>query len=365
MNLLSIIVPTFQEADNIFPLVNRIRAALEPAIPYEIVFVDDNSRDGTEARVAELQQQGVPVRLIVRTNERGLGSAILRGFREARGDLLLCMDADQSHPPESIPLLLRALQEQQADLAVGSRYVAGGGVEEGWGLYRWANSLVALWLARGLSRVRDAGAGFFLLPRRVFEQGRDFNPIGYKMLLEVLVKCPCHKVAEIPIQFADRKIGESKLTFREQVRYIQHLKLLYDYKYGRWSRLVQFCAVGASGVVVNLVVFALLQQLGLPLKLAYALAVWVSLSWNFLPNRYLTFDVTSHHPWLPQYLRFSASCALGVLANWLLTTTLASHSTWFAVHVYCAALAGIAAGTIFNFLLSHHWAFRAGSSEQK
>ena len=94
-----------------------------------------------------LRQAGAPVRLIVRRGERGLSSAILRGFREARGDLLLCMDADLSHPPESIPALLQALTEQQADLVVGSRYVKGGGIDRGWGLYRWLNSRVKYWLA--------------------------------------------------------------------------------------------------------------------------------------------------------------------------------------------------------------------------
>ncbi len=357
--MLSIVVPTFREAENILPLVQRIRAALEPAIPYEIVFVDDNSRDGTDERVRELQQQGVPVRLIVRTDERGLSSAVLRGFCEARGDVLLCMDADMSHPAEAIPEMLRALETQQADLVVGSRYVAGGGVEKGWGLYRWLNSLVALWLARPLTSVRDGGAGFYLLPRRIFEQRKDFNPIGYKMLLEVLVKCPCRKVAEIPIQFADRKFGESKLNFREQLLYLLHLKRLYDYKFGRVSRFVQFCAIGASGVVVNLLVFAGLEKMGLSQKLAYALAIWIAMTWNYVPNRFLTFDLTAQHPILPQYLRFVLTCLVGAVVNWSVTVSLARESSWLGGHVYWAALVGIVCGTIFNFLISHAWAFRA------
>jgi len=359
--MLSIVVPTYREAENILPLVGRIRAALEPAVEYEIVFVDDNSRDGTDAKVRELQQQGAPARLIVRESERGLSGAILRGFREARGDLLLCMDADMSHPPEAIPRMLRALEEQQADLVVGSRYVAGGGVEKGWGLYRWANSLVALTLARPLTKVRDNGAGFFLLPRKVFEQGRDLNPIGYKMLLEVSVKCPCKKVAEIPIQFADRKFGQSKLNFREQLLYLLHLKRLYDYKFGRASRFIQFCVIGASGVVVNLLALAGLQKLGLSQNFAYALAIWMAMTWNFVPNRFLTFDLTAHHPVLPQYFRFVQTCLVGAVVNWSVKVALSQNVPWFGQHVYWAALAGIACGTMFNFLMSHAWAFRVES----
>ncbi len=362
--MLSIIVPTYREAENILPLVQRIRATLDAQGGYEIVFVDDNSADGTEARVEELRQAGAPVRLIVRQTERGLSSAILHGFRQARGDLLLCMDADMSHPPESIPALLRALTEQQADLVVGSRYVKGGGIEKGWGLYRWLNSQVALWLARPLSRVRDSGAGFFLLPRRIFEQGKNLNPIGYKALLEVSVKCPCRKVVEVPIQFADRKFGQSKLNLREQLLYLLHLKRLYDYKFERASRLVQFCAIGASGVVVNLLVFAGLQKLGLPPKAAYALAIGVAMTWNFLPNRYLTFDLTTHHPVLPQYGRFVLTCLAGALVNWWVTFALAQEAPWFGAHIYRSALAGIGAGAIINFAVTHVWAFGAGRAHE-
>lgn len=358
MTMLSIVVPTYREADNILPLVGRIRAALEPAIDYEIVFVDDNSRDGIDARVEEVNRAGARARLIVRTTERGLSSAVLRGFREARGDVLLCMDADMSHPPEAIPQMFQQLQDQQADLVVGSRYVPGGSVEQGWGFYRWLNSQVALWLARPLSKVRDNGAGFFMLPRRVFEQGRDLNPIGYKMLIEISVKCPCRKVIELPIHFSDRKFGQSKLSTREQLLYLLHLKRLYDYKFGRASRFVQFCAVGISGIFVNLAVFALLQHAGISQKIAYAIAIWVSLTWNFIPNRYLTFDLTAHHPILPQYLRFVLTCLTGSVVNWSVATILSSHSPWFSGHVYLAALVGIGCGTMFNFLSSCFWVFK-------
>ncbi len=363
--MLSIVIPTYREAENIRPLVARIRAALEPAIRYEIIVVDDDSRDGTDAHIEALERDGVPIRLVIRQSERGLSSAILRGLREARGEFLLNMDADMSHPPETIPEMLRVAREQGADLVVGSRYVAGGGVDAEWGLYRWLNSQVALLLARPLSTMRDCGAGFFLLPRRVFEQGRDLNPIGYKMLLEISVKCPCRKIVEVPIQFADRKFGESKLNLREQLLYLLHLKRLYDHKFGRVSRFVQFCMIGASGVVVNLLAFWLAQAAGLPRKPAYAIAIWISLTWNFIPNRYLTFDAAAHHPWLPQYFRFVLTCLAGVLVNWMVMSSLVEKSSWFSNHVYLAALTGIGFGTFFNFIFSQNWAFRTGSNRAK
>jgi len=356
--MLSIIVPTYCEEENIHPVVARIRAALDSRLEYEIVFVDDNSPDATAARVEELQRSGAPVRIIVRKDERGLSSAITRGFREARGDLLLCMDADLSHPPEAIPDMVKTLQENQADMVIGSRYVSGGRTEEGWGLFRWLNSRVAGLMARPLTAVRDAMTGFFVMPRPVFERAKDLNPIGYKFALELIIKCPCRNVVEIPIFFADRQRGESKLNFREQARYILHLKRLYDYRYGKISRFIQFSLVGASGVLVNLLTYAVLLKFGLREELAYAVAIWLSLTWNFVPNRYVTFDDSAHDPWLPQYARYVVTCALGVVINWSITMGLTHHMGWFKDHELMAPLAGIAAGTIFNFLISHAWAFR-------
>jgi dolichol-phosphate mannosyltransferase len=356
--MLSIIVPTYCEAENIHPLVARIRAAVDSRLDYEILFIDDNSPDETVARVEELQRGGAPVRIIVRKDERGLSSAITRGFREARGDLLLCMDADLSHPPEAILDMVQTLKQNQADMVIGSRYIAGGKTEEGWGLFRWLNSRVAGLMARPLTPVRDAMTGFFVMPRLVFEGAKDMNPIGYKFALELIIKCPCRKVVEIPIFFADRQRGESKLNLREQARYILHLKRLYDYRYGKVSRFIQFCLVGASGVIVNLLTYAILLKFGLREEFAYAVAIGLSLTWNFLPNRYLTFDHAAHQPWLPQYVKYVVTCTPGIILNWSITMASSHHVAWFKDHELIAPLLGIAAGTIFNFMISHAWAFR-------
>ena len=349
--MLSIIVPTYREAENIHPLVQRIRAALDAGDDYEVIFVDDNSRDGIETRVEEVRQAGAPVRLIVRRDERGLSSAVMRGFREARGDLLMCMDADMSHPPEAIPMMWRTLVEQKADLVVGSRYVAGGQIEKGWGVYRWINSLVALWLARPLSRVRDSGAGFFLLPRLIFEQGRDLQPIGYKTLLEISVKCPCRKVVEVPITFADRKFGESKLNVREQILYLLHLKRLYDFRFPRAAFVGQFFLIGVTGVLVTLLVLAGLRLGGLSFGLAGALAIGAGIAWNYWPNRWLTYDLMARHPVGPQYLRFAGMSLLGAAANWLVAVKLAGPTSQFGRQELLAMLVGLAVGSVVNILM--------------
>jgi dolichol-phosphate mannosyltransferase len=225
----SVIVPTFREAPNLPVLAGAVRDALDGLAAHELIVVDDDSRDGTEEACERLAAEH-PLRLIVRRGERGLASAVVRGMREAAGRWLVVMDADLSHPPEAIPLLLDALNDG-ADFAVGSRYVAGGSTEDGWGLGRWLNSKVATMLAWPLARVADPMAGFFALPRSLFVAAEgSLDPIGYKIGLELLVKCRCRRVVEVPIHFRNRLHGQSKLSLREQVNYLRHLGRLYRFR---------------------------------------------------------------------------------------------------------------------------------------
>lgn len=229
----SIIVPTYKEAQNIPILTRRVFDALGAAgIAAELIFVDDDSQDGTEAVVEALARE-FPVRLIVRTDERGLSSAVVRGFREARHDVLLCMDADLSHPPESLPDVIAPIAEGTADFCIGSRYVSGGRTKEDWGLLRWLNSKVATLMARPLTAARDPMAGFFCLRREVLSAAEraGLNPIGYKIALEIMIKARCRKVVEVPIEFSDRLHGKSKLTVRQQLEYLRHLCRLYRFRY--------------------------------------------------------------------------------------------------------------------------------------
>jgi dolichol-phosphate mannosyltransferase len=228
----SIVVPTYKEASNIPLLAQRLFETLGRAnIAAELVFVDDDSRDGSEQVVAELARTW-PVRLITRTNERGLSSAVIRGFEEAKYDILLCMDADLSHPPEAVPSMIDPIATGEADFVIGSRYVAGGSTREDWGVLRRINSLVATALARPLTTVKDPMAGFFCLTRETYLRAKTagLSAIGYKIGLELLIKARCSRVREIPIDFSDRMHGKSKLTFQQQLEYLIHLSRLYRFK---------------------------------------------------------------------------------------------------------------------------------------
>jgi dolichol-phosphate mannosyltransferase len=228
--IISIVSPTYNERENIRSLVSRISNVLS-GHEYEIIVVDDNSPDGTE-RVAKALSARYPVKTLVRSGKLGLASAILTGFNHAKGNILGVIDADLQHPPEYLTEFVKAIEQDECDIAVGSRFVKGGGID-GWSKKRLLTSKVAKLLALPLIRgVRDPMSGFFFLKRSVIENVK-LNPTGYKLGLEILVKGNYRKVKEIPYTFESRKNGTSKLNKNEIISYLRLLKDLYLYKIPR------------------------------------------------------------------------------------------------------------------------------------
>ncbi|MBI4563932.1 MAG: glycosyltransferase family 39 protein [Planctomycetes bacterium] len=223
MKSVTVVVPTLNEAGNIEPLVHRVAAAFGDRWDWEILFVDDDSADGTAAEVERLAA-AYPVRALIRKGERGLGSAVLKGFVASQSPIVAVMDADLSHPPEALPGLVEAV-EGGCEVAIGSRYVSGGGTG-GWSRLRWAMSRGATFLARGLTRARDPMAGFFCL-RRSLVDGISLKVRGFKILLEILARARPAGVVEIPIRFAPRFKGKSKLGFGATWDYLRQLGGLY------------------------------------------------------------------------------------------------------------------------------------------
>lgn len=222
MNI-SIIVPTYNEKENIGKLIPMIYKNLE-GYDYEMIVVDDDSPDGT-AKVAEELSNKYPIRVLKR-NERGLASAILYGFRHAKGDILGVIDADLQHPPEYMKEFISAVNDGY-DIAIGSRYIEGG-IIEGWSIYRSIVSKGAILLSRPLTGIKDPMSGYFFLKKDVVK-GVSFSSIGYKILLEILTKGSYERVREVPYIFKTRQNGNSKLGKGE---YINYLKLLYNlYKF--------------------------------------------------------------------------------------------------------------------------------------
>eukprot|EP00511_Aplanochytrium_stocchinoi_P004376 CAMPEP_0204833060 /NCGR_PEP_ID=MMETSP1346-20131115/15627_1 /ASSEMBLY_ACC=CAM_ASM_000771 /TAXON_ID=215587 /ORGANISM="Aplanochytrium stocchinoi, Strain GSBS06" /LENGTH=236 /DNA_ID=CAMNT_0051965317 /DNA_START=79 /DNA_END=786 /DNA_ORIENTATION=- len=230
---LSVVVPCYEEALNIKPLCTRLFKATRAAkLDTELLLVDDYSGKGTEdtKKVVEaLQKEDYNIKIIVRMPEegKGLSSAVLLGLEKAQHDVMLVMDADLQHEPEAVPSLAAPVLNGEAEFSVGSRNVEGGKVED-WPLKRRIISFGATALARPLTTVTDPMSGFFCLSRETLERGKGkLNPMGYKIGLELVVRCKCKRVVEVPITFRDREAGESKLTAKQNILYLIHLAHLY------------------------------------------------------------------------------------------------------------------------------------------
>ncbi len=353
--VLSIIVPAYREAENLPELLDRLGKVRANGIDLEVLIMDDNSRDGSEEAVAAL---GLPwVRFVVRTENRGLSPAVIDGFKLAAGATILVMDADLSHPPEKIPEMLAAL-DGGADLVIGSRYVPGASTAEDWGLFRWINSRIATLLSRPFTRVSDPMSGFFAFRRALLGTAAPFNAVGYKIGLEVIVKGRCGRCAEVPIHFDQRHRGESKLSLREQLLYLRHLRRLAMFKFGHWVHFSQFAVVGFLGALVNLAVLTLLDEFGMPLKISAAAAIFIAMVFNFFLNRRFTFsDAQPGHVW-KQLVAFIAACSLGAGVNYAVVLSMAWMWPLFGEHPQFAAVLGILAGLTFNYMASRHLVFK-------
>ncbi|NJE61525.1 glycosyltransferase [Thermococcus sp. 21S7] len=346
---ISVIVPTYNERENLEELFNRIQGALE-GHDYEIIIVDDDSPDGTWQFAQGLGER-YPVRVIRRTEEKGLSSAVIRGFREASGDIFVVMDADLQHPPEVIPKLLRAI-ENGADIAIASRYVPGGGVKN-WYWYRKLISRGAIMIGRlALPRIRnvkDPVSGFFALRREVVE-GVDLNPVGFKILMEILIKGKYGKVAEVPFTFGLRKAGESKLGTRTMLNYLRHVYRLMRWE-GELDRLVKFTLVGLSGVLVNeSFLWLFVSDFGWDKILANVPATELAILNNFTWNDLWTFKDIRRKPLWRRLLTFHMAALTGAVVQWLIYAGLVYMGLYYLI----SNLIGIVVSFAVRFIVNRH-----------
>jgi dolichol-phosphate mannosyltransferase len=367
---LSLVVPTRNEADNLRPLVESLEALLTPVLgdAYELIVVDDDSADGTWQVALELAQTHPRLRIVRRTSERGLATAVIRGWQVARGDVLAVMDADLQHPVET-NLALFAEMVRGADLAVASRNAEGGGVSD-WALRRrilskGAQLLGLLVLPGVLAKVSDPMSGYFMV-RRAALAGVELTPLGYKILVEVLARGRARWLAEVGYVFREREEGQSKVTLAIYLQYVWHLVRL------RWltlpqSKLFRFCLVGASGVVVDMSMLFVLSDptmLGFGLTRSKVLAAEVAIVNNFLWNDAWTFaDAARSEPGLKakfrRFLGYNAICIAGVALNVVILNLLFNLA---GMNRYVANAIAIVAVTAWNYGLNKrlNWSAKSG-----
>ena len=356
----SIVVPTFREAPNIRPLVARVEAAMSVAgLQWELILVDDNSDDGVEVIVADLAATR-PIRIAIRRDApRDLSKSVLLGFRLARLDRLVVLDADLSHPPERIVDLLSALDED-CDIVIGSRYVEGGVVERAWSLWSYLNSRLATVLALPLVRCSDPMSGFFAIRRAVVPAEDRMQAAGYKIGLELMVRGRL-RIREVPIRFAERAVGSSKMTWRHQVEFLRQLRRLYMDRHGSVWRVLSFGLVGASGMFVDVTGYVALQWIGLEHRLARLLSFWPAVTWNWFFNRHVTFGDRPPRPRARQWARFVCASLVGLGANVGAYTLLTTLVEFFDRYRFVGLACGIGLGSLFNFLAATSVVYREHS----
>ena len=358
--LLSVVVPTFNEAPNIATLVRRLARLLDDAFGkhYEIIVVDDNSPDRTWELALALAVEFPCLRVMRREHEHGLSSAVIRGWQAARGEVLCVIDADLQHPPE-VALELYRVMARGADMAVASRNLEGGGVSD-WSMARRVVSrtaqLIGLVILPGVvGRVSDPMSGYFMIRRSAIE-GVELHPLGYKILIEVLARGRFPWIGEVPYVFIERVHGGSKATARVYVEYLRHL-LRLRLSTLPVNRFLRFAAVGLSGVVVDMSLLFLLSDpsmLGWGLTRSKLIAAEMAIVNNFLWNDAWTFrDLAAHQRGARQRLhrfgKFQLICLAGVILN---TILLNIQFNWLGMNRYLANAVAIAAVTGWNFWLN-------------
>jgi dolichol-phosphate mannosyltransferase len=355
--LLSLVIPTYNESKNIPKIVNLLSQTLDQAIPnaYELIVVDDNSPDRTWEIAAELMPEYPQLRVMRRTEERGLSTAVIRGWQAARGEVLGVIDADLQHPPD---LLLKLWGEiaRGGDLAVASRHVEGGGVSD-WSpirriLSRGAQTLGLIILPEVIGRVSDPMSGYFMV-RRSCIAGRTLSPVGYKILIEVVARGRVPWIGEVGYVFQERQEGESKVTSKQYVDYLRHLVRL-RFSLGPIARFFRFGLVGFSGVFVDLGIFYLLRSQGMGLTSSAAISGELAIINNFLWNDFWTFgDIARRQPGkrqrIKRLIKFNIICLAGLVLNVLIVNF---FFNFLGINEYVAKLIAIAAVTVWNFWLN-------------
>lgn len=352
--MISVIIPTYNEAEVIEETLRRAAAALRlTGEDFELIVVDDASADATADRV-ELLAGELPVRVVRRPGRLGLATAVLDGWAAARGDVVGVIDADLQHPPETLAPIAAAIRGG-ADLAIGSRYVPGGGTTD-WTwvrrmISRTATHMAATVLPLKLAAVGDPMSGMFMVRVSALKNAK-LNPLGYKILLEVIAKAHYRRLVEVPYIFQERERGASKLGARQYWEYIQHLARL-ALGTGQLASWIRYGLVALAGALVDIILFAVLvKKWAWPAAAALPVAIEVALLNNYLGGEMFTFRSPEAPAFRPgawgRLLRYEQTCFFGAVVNFLVTLSVLSRGAGPLV----AAAAGVVAGGVLNLLVN-------------
>jgi dolichol-phosphate mannosyltransferase len=343
-----LIIPVLNERDNVVPLLDRIAKALPQTI-YEVLFVDDGSTDGTLDLVRSIALTNPRVRLVQRIGRKGLSTAVIEGMLATAAPILGVIDGDMQHDEAILPQLIDIIREGEADIAIGSRYIKGGGTE-GWDEARLKGSKFATWLGNLVigTASTDPMSGFFVTRRDlIVELQPRLSGIGFKILIDLMAssKTPL-RIKEVPYIFRGRVAGESKMG---SAVVIEYLMLLIDKSIGRIlpARLVMFLGVGGLGVGVHLAILGTGLRSGLAFAVAQSFAVGGAILFNYTLNNLFTYRDRQRKGWafVTGLGSFALVSLAGAIANvGVGSYAFAAHTTW-----WIAGIAGAAMSAVWNY----------------
>ena len=374
-NQVSIIIPTYNESENIINILHSIKEIIPKNILTQTIVVDDNSPDGTGKLVEDYlknvkKMADHTIEIIHRKAKNGLGSAILNGIQQAKGDTIVVMDCDFSHPPQIIPKLVESIKKYQYDIAVASRYIKGGKIQ-GWSQKRKLMSKFATLIAKkGLGvNTKDPMSGFFAFKRSIIKE-LNFDAIGYKILLEIIVKTKGVNIKEIPYTFQDRKFGSSKLGIKTILDYYKSVWKLY--RYGKplekqekrasvkfLSKAGRFYTVGASGFIVNYLISLFFTSGSYDMWYLHAtvIGIFASITSNFVLNKIWTFGDRDFKikKTISQYGKFAMFSSLGALVQLGMVYFLVDGNS---MAYPLALIIAVITAAFGNFVLNKKWTFK-------
>jgi dolichol-phosphate mannosyltransferase len=348
---LAVIIPTFNESANVRPLLDKLSRTLV-GMNWEAVFVDDNSPDGTAELVRQIGLTNRNVRVVHRIGRRGLSSAVIEGMLATSAPVLAVIDGDMQHDETILPQLFAKIVSGEADVAIGTRYSAGGSVGD-WDQSRHRISQIATQLGQWALKttVSDPMSGYFVLSRQTLMAAMPkLSCVGFKILLDIISSSPTPlKVSEVPYRFRVREAGESKIGALVAMEYAS---LLLDKTIGRYIpvRLINFMAVGGMGVGVHLATLGTFLGLGMNFLHANIVAVLVAMTFNFMLNNVFTYRDRQLKGWkmLQGLLTFYAVCSIGGIANVGIGNWVNGQNTRW----WLAGMAGVVIGAVWNFAAS-------------
>ena len=349
---LSVIVPTFNERDNVTVLVDRLERVLD-GVRWEVVFVDDDSPDGTADVVRAMARSRPYVRCLHRIGRRGVSRAVVEGALATTSPIVVVIDADLQHDEALLPAMLQRIRAEPLDIVIGSRYCAGGSIGN-WDTKRAKMSSFATSVARTIVKadLTDPMSGFFMIRRDAFmAAARRLSGEGYKILLDIFASSPTPlRFVELPYQFRARVAGDSKLDSAVMWEY---LLLIIDKKFGHLvsPRFVLFSLVGLSGLLVHfLMLWVMFNRSGFGFAASQTTATFVAMTSNYGINNVLTYRDSRRRGWrfVTGLLSFYLVCGIGAIANvGVANAVFVRNYTW-----WIAGGAGVIVGTVWNYVAS-------------